>query len=1341
MAFYSGTRSGFDEATLGTDSIGASSPHRVQEGQLSFGQLSLDDVTDWYQLRLSGPGVYRLVLSNDRANNYSAGNVWSSDPMALFMVITDALDSEQFGLGFSFVTEGADGSMSFIWDGGASTSGLYVRIENFFGSKADYLLTLEKQERTANVTMSGTSGQDTLFAGNGNDILRGQGGDDYFLSGFGDDLIDGGPGLDSVFYADAGSPVSVALPLGTASGGSGNDTLVSIEAVYGSPFGDALIGGNGDDTLVGNDGADTLDGGAGDDMLDGGTGNDLIEGGDGVDIAFYQGSADGAVISFDAATSQLVVTVPGLGTDRLRGVELLSFDDEDIRTATYTDKTPPGIVSINPFDGSQGAVIDGDIVITFGEEVSLGSGTITLRTNAGETVATYNVLNSGNLLLEGSTLTIDPSANLRGDTTYRVDFAPGIVKDEAGNRFGGKSGYMFTTGPAPLEVSIADASARENAGEMRFVVTLSKVQSQPVTVAVSVDGSSTATAGADFSTRTQTLTFPAGTTQLEFSLPLIDDKGFEPTEAVYVRLADPSTGILGQATGQGRILDDDDGAAAIRPSDPLLGLQWYLYPGIGANVLPVWSDYSGRGVKVGVFDQGIDPLHPDLSMNLATRLGRQADNPSLQGGNPALEDDNHGTAVAGVVAAQRNGSGTVGVAHEATLVSFYSPLDASFTPQSIVNVYDYAKGVDVLNNSWGYAPQYYSARPWAFQDNFRKSEFVAAGAALKSLADSGRGGLGTVVVQSAGNSYAFGDDTNLHNFQNSRYIVTVGATDILGDSTVYSSPGASVLISAPGGGGGDPLSDILTTDRKGQDGYDPGDTTTIRGTSFSAPVVSGVVALMLQANPALGWRDVQQILAYSARKTALEQNTWESNGANNWNGGGLHFDAVSHDIGFGLVDALAAVRLAETWGTRSSTSANLQEAGATRALPQAIPDGGSSLRQTIRIERDLEVERVEVTVDIAHEYVGDLSLLLTSPMGTQSWLLTRPGVNAVLPYGTSQNDIDFTFSTVLSLGEPSRGLWTLTVYDEETPDSGTLNSWTLTVIGRAASDDDTYFYTNEFDGSGGGTRGTLSDSVGIDTLNAAVVTSASRIDLAPGSVSQIDGRALAIAAGTLIENAFGGDANDSLTGNRLANQLHGMRGNDVLTGGEGDDWLDGGAHLDTARYSGLRDAYRVSRSGSDWQVSSSSEGNDRLSGVERLDFSNVDLALDTGTDGHAGQTAQIIRALFGAASLKVPQYVGIGLRLLDGGMSYAALVELAIATPEFAALAGSRSNRDFVQWIYKNVVGVAPSAGALADYTALLDRGTYTQASLAVLACQIDINTGSAELTGLLSTGLEFVPG
>jgi hypothetical protein len=432
-----------------------------------------------------------------------------------------------------------------------------------------------------------------------------------------------------------------------------------------------------------------------------------------------------------------------------------------------------------------------------------------------------------------------------------------IAARESGNNATGN--YNARVWQLPT-VSISDASVTEgNTGSTSLVFTITLSAASPVDISVTVAtlGTSTATSLSDYMPTTGTVTIAAGQISTRLTVQVLGDALFEPTESFYASLSNPVNVVLADSDGSGYIYDNDN--TYTLATDGLLTYQWYLYPSTGINVFPVWNDYTGTGIRVAVSDQGIDPLHPDLAGNLLVNLGRNSSDLSI-GGSPILSTDNHGTAVAGTIGAERNGSGVVGVAYEASLISIYG-----MSTSGIKNVFSYAQNFDVLNNSWGFAPQgtsYYALYGnWAFADNFLTPAFSAAGTALTNLAANGRGGLGTVVVQSAGNSFSVGDDTNLHNFQNSQYIITVAATDYAGSVTTYSSPGASVLVAAPGGGGTGWASEILTTDRIGTAGYNPSDYTYIDGTSFSAPIVSGVVALLLDANPNLGYRDVQEILA------------------------------------------------------------------------------------------------------------------------------------------------------------------------------------------------------------------------------------------------------------------------------------------------------------------------------------------------------------------------------------------------------------------------------------------------------------------------------------------------
>lgn len=218
-----------------------------------------------------------------------------------------------------------------------------------------------------------------------------------------------------------------------------------------------------------------------------------------------------------------------------------------------------------------------------------------------------------------------------------------------------------------------------------------------------------------------------------------------------------------------------------------------------------------------------------------------------------------------------------------------------------------------------------------------------------------------------------------------------------------------------------------------------------------------------------------------------------------------------------------------------------------------------------------------------------------------------------------------------------------------------------------------------------------------------------------------------------IENATGGNGNDTLIGNAHANRLQGNAGDDLIDGGDG---------VDLAAYAGTRDQYTVARTPDNWRVSATGtagDGQDTLTAVERLQFADISLALDTGTSGHAGQTAQILRALFGSTYVDNTVFAGIGLSLLDQGTGYEALVALAIGTPVFEQLAGGRGNRAFVEFVYRNVVGTAADEASAASFTSLLDTGAYTQATLGVLACQTALNAQSAQLVGLVETGLPYL--
>lgn len=236
--------------------------------------------------------------------------------------------------------------------------------------------------------------------------------------------------------------------------------------------------------------------------------------------------------------------------------------------------------------------------------------------------------------------------------------------------------------------------------------------------------------------------------------------------------------------------------------------------------------------------------------------------------------------------------------------------------------------------------------------------------------------------------------------------------------------------------------------------------------------------------------------------------------------------------------------------------------------------------------------------------------------------------------------------------------------------------------------------------------------------------------------------------GALTSAAFDGrhfsgtESADQLTGSGSPDWLSGGSGNDRLVGLAGSDVLDGGAGLDTAVFSGALANYRVHS----WQSVTlvehrSTREVDRLDSVERLRFDGGGAQLALDLQGHAGQVARVIGALFGKQSLTNQSLVGIGIKALDDGMGYQELISVAVNSQLFATRAGSHSHADFVRTVYTNLFGKAPTSAELQEYTGLLNKGVYTQASLALAACESEINALQIDLVGLADVGLPYLPG
>jgi Ca2+-binding RTX toxin-like protein len=252
---------------------------------------------------------------------------------------------------------------------------------------------------------------------------------------------------------------------------------------------------------------------------------------------------------------------------------------------------------------------------------------------------------------------------------------------------------------------------------------------------------------------------------------------------------------------------------------------------------------------------------------------------------------------------------------------------------------------------------------------------------------------------------------------------------------------------------------------------------------------------------------------------------------------------------------------------------------------------------------------------------------------------------------------------------------------------------------------------------------------GVDTTAYYSAAFAVTVDLGAGRASG------GLGNDTLrnIENVVGSVFGDTLTGSALDNRLEGGDGNDTLNASTGNDLLDGGNGIDTATYTRERAAFTLRHDNDGHAVLEKPDatGSDTLLDVERLQFADGHLALDL--DGAAGQTAKLLGAVFGVPALANKAYVGIGLSLLDGGMTYEALAALAVDA------AGVSAPADVVALLWTHVVGTPPSPEQAAPYVALLADG-MTLGALAVLAADTDINVQNIDLVGLASTGIAYTP-
>uniref|UniRef100_A0A8C7DPG1 Proprotein convertase subtilisin/kexin type 5a n=1 Tax=Oncorhynchus kisutch TaxID=8019 RepID=A0A8C7DPG1_ONCKI len=472
-------------------------------------------------------------------------------------------------------------------------------------------------------------------------------------------------------------------------------------------------------------------------------------------------------------------------------------------------------------------------------------------------------------------------------------------------------------------------------------------------------------------------------------------------------------------------------------NDPQWCSLWYIHCSEGSQGCPSYMNiegawrrgHTGKGVVVSILDDGIEREHPDLRPNFdpfaSYDFNGNDDDPTPR--YDSSNDNSHGTKCAGMVAAAANNSQcTVGISFNARIGGIRM-LDGDVT--DIVEAQSLSfrqQHIDIYSASWG--PE----------DDGRTVEGPGplARLALDNGIRTGRKGRGSIFVWASGNGGRSRDHCSCDGYTNSIYTISISSTTHSGARPDYLEPCPSTLASTYSS---------FSTDRQGVTlDLKQGCSKEHSGTSVSAPMAAGVIALALEANPLLTWRDVQHIIVRTSQASHLTSPDWHTNGAGY---------QVSHLYGFGLLDAESMVKEAERW--RLVPSQHVCKEAPTQES-RTIPPG-LVLRSVYEstgcshhpLQHIVYLEHVVIRVTITHSHRGDLSVTLTSPAGTKSQLLA----NRPLDHST-EGFQSWEFMTTHCWGEKASGEWSLEVLDtpsqqRDNSETGELREWSLVLYGTS----------------------------------------------------------------------------------------------------------------------------------------------------------------------------------------------------------------------------------------------------------------------------------------------------
>jgi subtilisin-like proprotein convertase family protein len=499
--------------------------------------------------------------------------------------------------------------------------------------------------------------------------------------------------------------------------------------------------------------------------------------------------------------------------------------------------------------------------------------------------------------------------------------------------------------------------------------------------------------------------------------------------------------------------------------------------GSSINLGMTHDHYTGAGVFIVISDSSVELTHPELWTNAHLNFSKDYRTPYPYFGTPSSSDnsDGHGTAVASLAVGKKNNSqGGHGVAPDAALIgtNFISS-DQSLSKAIDQATLDDVKGI--FNYSYGYSNC--QINPGDGEDYVEVLRNGTIGKGHVYVTASGNDFAGTLdECGGEGSKYFFGN-ANYDQVKSYPYLIVVGANSAAAVSADYSTPGANVWVSAPGGGS---EIGIMVADLVGcslgftNDATDPFDRVSsslnpkcsyysaAMGTSFASPIVTGAIGILRQINPDLSWRDIKHILAKTATKIhstagpTMHPLTDQDLAGHTYQQGWV-VNKASYPFhpwyGFGQINLSQARILAE------NPDFDLRELKVTDNMANnpgytsgnvnlSIPDRSSAgVTNSINVNKhDLFIEHVQIKVTITHPSIQDLGIELTSPLNTTTKIMN---INSSM---VGANLSEATFGVNAFDGERSKGAWILKLIDGATGEQGSLVSWSISIIGNRGED-------------------------------------------------------------------------------------------------------------------------------------------------------------------------------------------------------------------------------------------------------------------------------------------------